>query len=256
MKLGLFKKGLKVTGFEGAGIQVPDDIKANILTLKERVAIAANRKGRRPADIRIVAAAKTVGLERIKEAVACGIYTFGENYVQEAQYKILSLKSQISNQGIRWHFIGSLQKNKVKYAVDMFDMIETVDAIPLAVEIDKRAKTRMDILIQVNIGREKTKSGCSETALLNLVKGIARLNNIAVKGLMTVPPFFENPEDARPYFKRLYEVSRDIQKEGIEDVSMAELSMGMSNDFEVAIEEGATLIRIGTAIFGLRQKKT
>ncbi|MBI5682108.1 MAG: YggS family pyridoxal phosphate-dependent enzyme [Deltaproteobacteria bacterium] len=231
------------------------DIKKNILILRQRIASAANRSSRNPSDIRIAAATKTVEPERIKDAIAGGINIFGENYVQEAKEKISDLRFQISDSRAKWHFIGTLQKNKVKYAVHLFDMIETVDTALLAVEIDKRAEKKMDILIQVNIGGEKTKSGCCEGDVLNLVKGVAGLKNIAVKGLMTIPPFFEDPEDVRPYFRRLFEISRDVQKEGIEDVSMTELSMGMSNDFETAIEEGATIVRIGTAIFGKRENK-
>lgn len=228
------------------------DIKKNIEVLRERIKDAANRSSRNPSDIRIVAAAKTVEPDRIKEAIACGIDTFGENYVQEAREKISNLRFEISDLMVRWHFIGALQKNKIKYAVDLFDMIETVDSLPIAEEIDKRTRKAMDVLIQVNIGEEKTKSGCKEGNLLDLVKGIAGLKNVAVKGLMTIPPFFEDPKDVRPYFRRLFELSRDVQKAGIENVSMRELSMGMSNDFEAAIEEGATLVRIGTAIFGIR----
>lgn len=234
-------------------------IRSNIEVVRHRIANAAKRAGRIPSDIKVVAITKKVEPERIRQAILCGIDIFGENYIQEAKEKISNLKSQTSN--IKWHFTGNLQKNKVKYAVDMFDMIETVDNIGLAREIDKRLMNKkhvmnlvsgMDILIQVNIGAEKAKSGCSEKNVLELVKEAAFLKNISLKGLMTIPPYFEDPEDARPYFKRLFEISKDIEKEGIENISMKELSMGMSNDFEPAIEQGATLVRIGTAIFGRR----
>ncbi|MBI5892709.1 MAG: YggS family pyridoxal phosphate-dependent enzyme [Deltaproteobacteria bacterium] len=230
------------------------DIGRNIEIVRQRILSAAKKTGRNPSDIKIVAITKNVDIEKIKQAISCGIDIFGENYIQEAKEKISNLKYQISN--IRWHFTGSLQKNKVKYAVHLFDMIETVDNIELAQEIDKRMIDRaMEVLIQVNIGAEKTKSGCSEQDASTLAKEISRLKNISIKGLMTMHPFCQNPEDARPHFKRLFEISKDIEMQDIENVSMKELSMGMSNDFEAAIEEGATFIRIGTAIFGERTAK-
>lgn len=232
------------------------DIGRNIEIVRQRILNAAKKAGRNPSDIKIVAITKKVEPERIRQAVLCGIDIFGENYMQEAIKKIQDSRLKIQNSKIQWHFTGALQKNKAKYAVNLFDMIETVDNIALAQEIDKRMIDRaMDVLIQVNIGAEKTKSGCSEKDASKLVKEISRLKNISIKGLMTMPPFFEEPEDVRPYFKRLFEISKDIEMQGIENVSMKELSMGMSNDFEVAIEEGATFIRIGTAIFGERTAK-
>src|SRR3972149_7676623 len=227
------------------------DIRNNIESVRKRIEYAAGMACRRTEDIRIVAITKTVGLEKITEAVNCGIDTFGENYIQEAREKISNLRFQASNPKIKWHLTGSLQKNKVKYAVELFDMIETIDRIELAREIDKKAwNKKIKALIQINIGAEDAKSGCSEKEAVGLIKEISHLKNISIEGLMAIPPFCENPEDARPYFKRLFELSRKIAMEGIDNVSMKELSMGMSNDFEVAIEEGATMVRIGTAIFG------
>ena len=208
--------------------------------------------GRDPEAVKLVAVSKTVPAERIRPAVEAGISILGENYIQEAADKI----EQLADLNVSWHFIGHLQSNKAKYAVRWFDLIHTVGSVKLAKEISKQAAKSekiQEILIQVNIGMEDSKSGINETDAIALVREISTLENIAVKGLMTIPPFFDAPEKVRPYFKALASLKDKITAENIPNITMDELSMGMSGDFEAAICEGATLVRIGTAIFGARQ---
>jgi len=215
-----------------------------------RIAAAAKRAGRDPASIRLVTVTKTVSIERIREALSSGATVLGENRVQEAKEKIEQLGSLA-----HWHLIGHLQTNKAKYAVKLFDLIHSVDSLELAAEIDKQAaKTGkvQDVLIEVSIAGEAAKAGVGIDNAVSLVRQAATLRNIRIKGLMTMPPYSDDPEDSRPYFRKLKELSSIIEKENIHGVSMTELSMGMSGDFEVAIEEGATLVRVGTAVFGER----
>lgn len=225
----------------------------NIAWIQEEVAGAALRTGRDPSAVRLMAVTKTVDDERIREAVAAGIHLIGENYVQEAQRKIPLL-----GEGLEWHMIGHLQTNKSKYVVHLFHMIQSVDRIELARELDKRcaaAGVVMPVLIEVNTGDEESKSGVSPEETLNLVETIANFGNLSVRGLMTMPPWFSEPEAARPYFRALRELRDRIVDQNIPGVTMTELSMGMSDDFVVAVEEGATIIRIGRAIFGKRPPK-
>lgn len=187
----------------------------------------------------------------IKKAIEAGVTILGENYIQETREKFKLLV----NYDVSWHFIGHLQTNKAKYAVSMFDLIHSVDSLKLAVELDKQAKKiekKQGILIQVNISMESSKSGILEKETLNLIKEISTFEHILVKGLMTMPPFFNQPERVRPFFAALCKLRDKIRDASISNISMDELSMGMSGDYEVAIEEGATLVRIGTAIFGER----
>ena len=228
-------------------------IRKNIAMVRERIEKAARLTGRDPKEITILAATKSVDTKKIQEAVKAGITTFGENYVQEALKKIKDLQG--SKKDIYWHFIGHLQKNKAKDAAKFFDTIETVDSIELAKELNKRAEKKLSVLIQVNISKEKTKGGVTEHEALVLARELAKLENISLRGLMTIPPFFENPEMSRPYFTELRRLAEKIRREAIPNVIMKELSMGMSHDFDVAIEEGATIIRVGTAIFGERQRE-
>lgn len=220
-------------------------------TIRERIRKAAISAGRNPQDIRIVAVSKTVPVARVRTAILDGTSILGENYIQEARDKI----STLSNLPASWHFIGRLQSNKAKYAVRLFDLIHSVDSLKLAAELSKQAgkiaKTQ-EILIQVNVSKEQTKAGVSVEEALPLVRDISRLKHLRVKGLMTMPPFFDDPERARPYFKALRELFKTIADHKISGVEMTELSMGMSGDFEAAVAEGATLVRIGTAIFGSR----
>jgi pyridoxal phosphate enzyme (YggS family) len=222
----------------------------NLNAVQERIAKAAARVGRDPEGVTLVAVTKTMPVERIREAIDAGQRVFGENRVQEAQAKIEALGREV-----QWHLIGHLQRNKVKFVCDLFDLIESVDSLSLAQDINARAARHgivMPILIQVNIGDETTKSGVAASDTLALVQQVATLPHLALKGLMCVPPIVEVAEHARPYFVELRTLAEQIGRERIPNVAMSELSMGMSHDFEVAIEEGATTVRVGSAIFGPR----
>ena len=194
---------------------------------------------------------KTKPKEKVIEAFEAGVTVFGENYVQEAREKFNALYSY----RISWHFIGHLQTNKAKYVVKIFELIHSVDSLKLARELDKQARKNnkvQNVLVQVNIAQEDSKSGVNAQDTLALIQEMSCLENISVKGLMTMPPYFYAPEKVRPFFKALRELRDHIRNADIRGVSMNELSMGMTGDFEVAIQEGATLVRIGTAIFGER----
>jgi len=225
-------------------------VKANIEIIRSAIADAALRAGRKVSDVRIMAVTKTVDDDRIMEAIEAGIDIIGESYVQEAKRKIEKM-----GRNIEWHMIGHLQSNKAKYAVKLFEMIHSVDRMDLAVELDRRAGAvdlATKILIEVNISGEKTKSGVPCEEAMRLVKDISSLDNLSIQGLMTMAPWFDNPEDARPNFKALRELRDRIVEENINHVEMRELSMGMSGDYEVAVEEGATIVRVGRSIFGER----
>jgi pyridoxal phosphate enzyme (YggS family) len=227
-------------------------VKNRIDSIAERIKIAATSAGRRAEDIRLVAVSKTVAADRVRAAVATGITILGENYIQEAKGKIDALQDL----AVSWHFIGHLQSNKAKYAVRLFDLIHSVDSIKLARELDRQAHKNdkiQKVLIQVNTGKEASKSGVYEEEAVALVREAGQMDNLAVKGLMTLPPFFNAPEKVRPYFQALRELRDRIRSESLPGVSMDDLSMGMTGDFETAIQEGATFVRIGTAIFGERQ---
>ncbi|MEE8268727.1 MAG: YggS family pyridoxal phosphate-dependent enzyme [Nitrospinaceae bacterium] len=223
----------------------------NLATVKERMAEAARKAGRDPQEVRLVAVSKTVPVERIAEAGEIGGCVFGENKVQEAQdkIKILGMGSY------HWHFIGHLQRNKVKYIPGLFELIHSVDNSELAEEIHRHSMKHelvTPVLIQVNVSGETSKSGVAPDDLEELLEMVVSLNGISVRGLMTIPPFDPDPEKSRKHFAALRQLRDRIQKLDIENSSMDELSMGMSNDFVVAIEEGATWVRVGTAIFGAR----
>jgi pyridoxal phosphate enzyme (YggS family) len=223
-------------------------IRDNLLKVRERIERAAQKAGRDPKQIELVAVSKTVEVDRIKEAIEAGVSILGENYVQEAQEKIETLGKPVS-----WHFIGHLQSNKAKHAVRLFDVIHSVDSIPLAEELDRRASQSdrvIKVMIEVNLSKEATKFGADEERVLNLARRIQDLGHLSLEGLMTMPPYFDSPEMSRPYYVVLRELRDRITQVGI---PLKELSMGMSNDFEIAIAEGATYVRVGTAIFGPRQ---
>ena len=229
------------------------EVAANWQIVQERVNIAAARAGRDSQEIRIIAVGKTVSVERIKEAVEAGVTDLGENRVQEAREKI-----GILGRGPRWHLIGHLQRNKAKYIFDLFDMVHSVDSLALAREIDHEGRKRgrkMEVLVQVNLGEEDTKSGLDPSKVLPALQETASLSSLSIRGLMSIPPFFSDPEEVRPFFKQLRQLAQEIAGRKIPGVSLQELSMGMSHDFEVAVEEGATMIRVGTAIFGSRASK-
>ncbi len=219
-------------------------------TLKERIEAAASGCGRSAEQVRLVAVGKTQPVERIRQAIASGVDIIGENYIQEAREKF----DRLHQIPVQWHFIGHLQRNKAKYAVRMFDLIHTVDSLRLARELDEQAR-KIDkvqpILVQVNNSGEQTKSGIEEAQASALVQDILNMRHLRLQGLMTMPPYFNAPEKARPYFASL----RKLRDRLVDQchVPLADLSMGMTGDFEVAIEEGATLVRIGTALFGARR---
>jgi pyridoxal phosphate enzyme (YggS family) len=226
-------------------------ISDNLAIVKERMAQAASKSGREPQDVRLVAVTKTVPVERIVEASEMDGCVFGENKVQEARDKIGTLGTE----AYHWHFIGHLQRNKVKYIPGLFELIHSVDNSELAEEIHRHSlkyDVVTPVLIQVNVSGEASKSGVVPNDLEELLDMVVSLNGISVRGLMTIPPFDPDPEQSRKHFAALRNLRDRMQKVNIENVFMDELSMGMSNDFEVAIEEGATWVRVGSAIFGDR----
>jgi len=228
------------------------ELKQRLEIIKERIRRIAVSCNRDPVSIRLVVVSKTFPPETVKEAIEAGAAILGENYVQEAREKFEALV----HYPVSWHFIGHLQSNKAKYAVRLFDLIHSVDSLKLARSLDKEAQKAgkiQPILVQVNISGEDTKSGISAEDAPALISQISQLENLSVKGLMTMPPYFYQPEKVRPYFAALRELRDQIKKQAPPNVSLEELSMGMTGDFEVAIKEGATLVRIGTAIFGERK---
>ena len=238
------------TLIRGCTFMAQTTISTNLEKVQERIKQAALRAGRDPRDIQLVAVSKTMSAETVRQAIEAGVTILGENYVQEARKKIEEI-----GHGARWDFIGHLQSNKAKYVVDIFDIIHSVDRLSLAKEISKLAGKKgktIKILVQVNISGEEAKSGIDPAGVNALVKEIVTLPNLSVEGLMTMPPFFDDPEKARPYFIALRKLRDTLREEIGESIDLKELSMGMSADFEVAIEEGSTLIRVGTAIFGER----
>ncbi|HAY38197.1 MAG TPA: YggS family pyridoxal phosphate-dependent enzyme [Desulfobacteraceae bacterium] len=227
------------------------DLKKRLENVKDRISKAALKCSRNPEDINLVAVSKTIPADRVREAIEAGVTILGESYVQEARNKF----NVLGTYPVSWHFIGHLQSNKAKYAVRLFDLIHSVDTIKLARELNNQANKInkiQDILIQVNISKEPSKSGSDIQNAANLIKDIVLFENLSVKGLMAIPPFFNNPEKSRPYFIALRNL-RDQSQTAFPGVVLNELSMGMTGDFEVAIEEGATFVRIGTAIFGERR---
>ena len=227
-------------------------IKENLATIYDRVKKAAANAGRSVDEITLIAVSKRKSIEMIKEAIAAGQVDFGENYLQEAKEKII----EIGSKG-HFHFIGSLQSNKAKDAATLCDMIHTVDRLKLAKELNKYAAAinkSLPILIQVNVGREEQKSGVLPEDAEHLINKMQGCENLEIRGLMTMPPYKTNAEEVRPYFAELRELGIQLQEKGlIAKNCRLELSMGMSGDFEVAIAEGATMIRVGTAIFGARE---
>ncbi|MBI5198570.1 MAG: YggS family pyridoxal phosphate-dependent enzyme [Nitrospirae bacterium] len=231
-------------------------IAENIKVVRDRIEAAVKRSGRDPSEIKLVAVSKTVDIDRIKEAVIAGITILGENRVQEAQKKVASYELRVVGRKIEWHMVGHLQTNKAKTAIRLFDLIHSVDSLRLAEEIDRESRKTgkvQDVLVEVNLAGEETKHGVSKEGTISLLKEMSKLKNISVKGLMTMPPFSEDPEKVRPYFRRLREIRDNINELRVTGYELRDLSMGMSNDFEVAIEEGATMVRVGTAIFGERR---
>jgi pyridoxal phosphate enzyme (YggS family) len=221
------------------------DIGANVARVRARIADAALRSGRRPESVLLVAVTKTVGLDRIREGVECGLRVLGENRVQEARAKVPEIP------GVAWHLVGSLQRNKINEALRLFEVIHSVDSLSLAEEISRKAEggpRRAEALIQVNISQETQKHGVAPEDAAGLLAQTLRLPGLRVRGLMGMGPLVPDPESARPYFRRLREI-RDRLRESLDAASLEDLSMGMTDDFEVAIEEGATMVRVGRALF-------
>jgi PLP dependent protein len=221
-----------------------------ISSIYKKMSHAAMRAGRNPEDVSLIAVTKTVDVRKIREAIEAGLRTFGENRVQEAREKIESLAGM--SERIQWHMIGHLQRNKAKHAVRLFDLIHTLDSVDLALEIDRQAGIAgkvQEVLIEVKLSTEETKQGMPGHDLMALLDAVHKMKHLKIRGLMTMPPFFDEPQEARPYFRELGELRDTARRKGFD---LPELSMGMSHDFEVAIEEGSTMVRIGTAIFGER----
>ena len=226
-------------------------ISENVTRVRERVDAACRRAGRRTEEVRLVAISKTFPAEAIRAAYEVGLRDLGENRVQEAAAK----RPALSDLPITWHLVGHLQTNKAKSARELFHWVHSIDAFRLAEKLDRMAASaadRLPVLVEVNLGGEETKSGVPQGELAPLLESVSGLATLEVRGLMVIPPFADDPEQTRPYFRRLRELAATIAAGNLPGVSMRELSMGMSNDFEVAIEEGATMVRVGTAIFGER----
>lgn len=232
---------------------VIEQVKENLAKVKERIALAAERVGRDPSEIVLVGATKSVDVERIRAAIEAGLEHIGENYAQEAWAKYQQIGDAVT-----WHFIGHLQTNKAKLVVRFCRFVQSLDRLALAEELNKRAEQIgriVDCLVEVNIGGEETKSGVPPSEVENLIRQVSQFPNIRVVGLMSMPPFLPDPEQVRPYFKQTRELFERLKNIDLPRVEMRYLSMGMSHDFEIAVEEGANMVRIGTAIFGPRPNK-
>ncbi len=226
-------------------------IASRLAEVRARLAAAAGRAGRQPGDIRLVAVSKTYGREHVAAAVAAGQRDFGENKVQEGLQKI----AEVADTTIRWHLIGHLQSNKSRKAAEGFDWLHAIDSVPLLRKIDAAAADagrRLQVLVQVDLAGEATKHGAPPDAVREIVEAADTCSAADLVGLMLLPPAVEDPEDGRPWFRRLRDVRDGLVAAGMPAARLAELSMGMSHDFEVAVEEGATIVRVGSAIFGAR----
>ena len=225
-------------------------IKENVADVEAKIQAACDRSGRKREDVTLIAVSKTKPVSDIYEVMETGIKDYGENKVQELCDKIETI-----HEPLNWHMIGHLQRYKVKYIVDKVSMIHSVDSLRLAEQINLEAAKKnveVDILIEVNVAEEDSKFGLSTEEVIDMVQSIAKLPNVHIKGLMTVAPFTDDPEENRPYFRNLKQLAVDIAHKNIDNVTMNVLSMGMTGDYEVAIEEGATMVRVGTGIFGER----
>jgi hypothetical protein len=232
-------------------VEAVADISENIARVEDRIAAACRRSGRRREDVRLVAISKSHPLEAIRAAFAAGLRDFGENRVQEAQAKLPALADLRAT----WHLVGHLQTNKARTAREIFQWVHSVDSRRLAEKLDQAAPPgakRLPVLIEVNLGEEAEKAGVRAAEAQELAGQLGHIETLELRGLMVIPPFLASPEEVRPYFRQLRDLAREIEARRLPNVSMQELSMGMSNDFEVAIEEGSTIVRVGTAIFGER----
>ena len=231
-----------------------EGLRERFTNIRARIEEAVERSQRPRDDVTLIAISKTHPANLVTEVINLGATDLGENKVQEAEDKIL----EVGRDKARWHLVGHLQANKARRAVKLFDVIHSLDSVELARRLDRLCEEegveRLSVLIQVDLGKEETKSGVVEEQLADVVAEVDRCDRLVLLGLMTLPPFFDDPEDARPYFKRLAELRDGLKARGVFKVGRGELSMGMTHDFEVAIEEGATMVRIGTAIFGERAR--
>lgn len=234
---------------------IEDQLAAQLAHVRAQIEAAALKCGRSPQDVKLIAISKTHPGSLVRAAIELGATDIGENRVQEAELKI----NEVGRHAARWHLVGHLQANKARRAVQLFDVVHSLDSLELARRLDRlcgeEGRESLHVLIQVDLGQEQTKSGIDEDELPSLVEGLKELKRIALVGLMTLPPFFDDPEEARPYFRRLRELRDDLATQGAFGDRKGELSMGMTHDFAVAIEEGATMIRVGTAIFGQREQR-
>ena len=225
-------------------------VAANYRKVIDRISEAAQRAGRNPREIKLLAAAKSQSVELVQAAIAAGVRIIGENYVQEAESK-----RQVISDTVEWHMIGHLQRNKVKAALNTFELIQSLDSMALALELDKEGRRNgktVSTLIEVNLGDEASKSGIGQDEVAELLKRVGDLSHVRVEGFMAVPPFKEKPEEIRPYFRALKDLQVELQRL-VPNVSLNQLSMGMTHDYPIAVEEGATIVRIGTALFGPRK---
>lgn len=234
---------------------VRDSIHARLEEIRARIAASARRAGREPEEVELIAVSKTQPAEALREALAAGVRVFGENRVQEAEGKIEELQTEPR---VNWHLIGHLQSNKARRAVKLFDCIQSIDSAALVERLERLCadedRESLDMLVQVDLGGEATKTGATEAELPAILTVLESCTRVRCRGLMTLPSFFDNAEGARPYFRRLRGLRDELRGRGVFGDGEGELSMGMSHDFEIAIEEGATMVRVGTAIFGERQR--
>ena len=231
-----------------------EDLRARLQEVRARISAAALKGNRRPEEITLVAVSKTHPVEIIREAIAAGVTELGENRVQEADAKI----PEVGRHAARWHLIGHLQSNKARRAVELFDVIHSLDSVALAQRLDRMCvelnRDELPVMIQVDLSHEATKSGADEAEVAQIVEASKQCERLRLAGLMTLPPYFDDAEQVRPFFRKLRELRDDLSSQGAFGDGHGELSMGMTHDYEVAIEEGATIVRVGTAIFGARVK--
>ena len=229
-----------------------EQLAARLAGVRTRIDAAVQKSGRSPGEVTLIAISKTHPASAVKRLIELGTADVGENRVQEAEEKV----AEIGPDKVRWHLVGHLQANKARRAVSIFEVIHSLDSLDLAQRLDRicieAGRETLPVLIQVDLGHEETKSGIDESDLTHLVESLGPLTRLKLIGLMTLPPFFDNPEQSRPFFRRLRELRDELASRGVFGDRAGELSMGMTHDFEVAIEEGATMVRIGTAIFGER----
>ena len=233
-------------------VDTSEGITKKLALVKEKISISAKKTERNPEEIKLIAVTKNVSVEKIKSAILCGINAIGENRIQEAKSKYPFIEKEAEGV-VEWHMVGHLQTNKIKDAVRMFDLIQSIDRINLTEELNKEGKKQNKIvkgLIQVNVSGEETKFGIPVEEIFNLTNAIAKMENLKIYGLMTIAPLLEDSEGTRMYFRTLKELYEKITKMNLRNIEMKWLSMGMSNDFEIAIEEGANMVRIGTVLFG------